>query len=71
MSEAATTSRNTKDIMSEEDWGWLYWFIGCGTGAVAKDSRSNPEQNKLICERSARAMNNINMLRARLEQLDK
>ena len=68
MSEA-TTSKRTKDIMSDEDWCWLYWFLGCGTGVAVKDSRS-PERNQLICERSARVMNNINLLRARLEQTD-
>jgi hypothetical protein len=52
--------------LSDDEWSWLYWFLGSGTGAVMKEGR-NPEHRELVMRRSVELMNKLGALRDVLE----
>jgi hypothetical protein len=57
-----------KSPLTEDDWCWLYWFLGLGAGSEAVED-SNVARREKVMNKSRELVNKLSELRSELDRL--
>jgi len=59
-----------KNPLNEDDWCWLYWFLGVGAGYETREEQ-NSERRAKVVRKSAELLDKLHELRGEIDRVAK